>query len=89
MAFRQENKNQQLLILSCTEVKFVCVILLLCSRLKESLDAYADEKEWKLHDGFSSHFPGGIKLSQCAAAWAVLALQEHRISNNIHTPINY
>ena len=49
-------------------------------RLKKSFEKYAVEKEWKLHQGFSQHFPGGIKLSQCNAAWAVLAKKEHEIS---------
>ena len=48
--------------------------------LKESICVYAEEKEWKVPFEFTSHFPDGIKLSQCAAAWAVLAQQEHRIN---------
>ena len=66
---------------TCT--KYICSSLNgKLHRLKESLFVYAEEKEWKIPFGFTSRFPEGIKLSQCAAAWAVLALQEHNISTS-------
>ncbi|KAI6652351.1 E3 ubiquitin-protein ligase [Oopsacas minuta] len=43
--------------------------------LKESIIIEAEEKGSKLPEGFS-HFPDRIKLSQCAAFWAVLARKE-------------
>ncbi|KAI6647030.1 E3 ubiquitin-protein ligase [Oopsacas minuta] len=48
--------------------------------LKDSIKIYADDNDWKLPEGFN-HFPEVIKLSQCASAWAVLAQEEHRVSN--------
>ena len=56
-------------------------------RLGGSLSAFADEKDWDLSAGFASHFPEGIKLSQSAAAWAVLAQQEYRTSNQQTTNV--
>ena len=55
-------------------------IYLIPHRLKESINEYADNTDCELPAGLYSHFPEGIKLSQCAAAWAVLAQQEHSIS---------
>ena len=42
---------------------------------------YGEDMGWKLPEGFK-HFPEGIKLSQCASAWAVLARQEYRLSDH-------
>ena len=57
-------------------------ILSICIyRLRESMEIYGEDNEWKLPEGFK-HFPEGIKLSQCASAWAVLARQEYRLSKH-------
>ena len=68
------------IILPYMEMHCLYRIYFIYDRLKESINEYANDYDWKLPAGFSSRFPEGIKLSQCAAAWAVLALQEHRIS---------
>ena len=50
-------------------------------RLRDSIEIHGEDKNWKLPEGFK-HFPEGIKLSQCASAWAELARQEYRLSNH-------
>ncbi|KAI6655776.1 E3 ubiquitin-protein ligase [Oopsacas minuta] len=54
--------------------------------LRESIMEYAEENDWKLPEGFCK-FPEGIKLSQCASAWSVLAVLEHSISNSYITDV--
>ena len=54
---------------------YICIC-----RLRESMEEYED-RDWKLPEGFK-HFPEGIKLSQCASAWAVLARHEYLLSNH-------
>ncbi|KAI6655769.1 E3 ubiquitin-protein ligase [Oopsacas minuta] len=52
--------------------------------MRESIQEY--DPDWKLLELFH-HFPEGIKLSQCASAWAVLAQQEHIISNQLNNSV--
>ena len=54
-------------------------VTLFSLRLNESLFIYCKEKTWDIPFGFTNCFPKGIKLSQSAAAWAVLAQQGHDI----------
>ncbi|KAI6656630.1 E3 ubiquitin-protein ligase [Oopsacas minuta] len=44
--------------------------------LRECVEIYANENDWELPEGFNQ-FPQQIQQSQCASAWAVLALQEN------------